>query len=568
MNAAAARAARIKLAGQRQAALALARQRLVIGLFLFGALIGVVVLRLLMLAVLEDRSGQGNRDAFAGLLPPRADIIDRNGVALARTFEAYAVTVRPSQLVNPPEEVARKLSQIIPSLSEAALLQTLKSGRNFAFIQRRVLPEVAEAINAIGEPAIALEREPDRLYPQMNLASHVLGFTDIDGHGRSGIERADDGRLIDRAMRDKPVQLSIDARVQQALEGELYAGMVKHQALGAAGVVLDARTGEVIAMASLPSYNPNNVGKATADQLFNRATLGVYELGSTFKTFTIAMGLDVGTIKSMSQRYDAIQAVHIGRFTIHDDHPQNRMLTVPEVYIHSSNIGTARMADEIGVPTQQDYVRRLGFDAPVDIELKERGRTLTPNPWGRAALLTVGYGHGIAVTPLHLATGYAAVVNGGIWRPATLQKVAPGKAATGRRVFSAATSQQMRALMRLVVLDGTGRKAEAPGYRVGGKTGTAEKAQAGGYARRSLVSNFAGAFPMDDPRYVIVAMLDEPKGTADTYGFATAGWVVAPIISKTVSRIAPMLGVAPKDDNEPSVDALQQYVWRPKSEQH
>lgn len=564
MNAAAAREARIKLAGQRQAALALARQRLMIGLLLFLGLLAILALRLFDLSVLQDRSGSAPADPFEALVPPRADIFDRNGVPLARTFDAYAVTVRPNQLVGDPRLRARQLAELLPGTSESVIYNTLKSNRSFAFLKRRVLPETAHAINALGEPAIALEREEERLYPQLELASHVLGFTDIDARGRSGMERALDERLTRPDMRDKPVHLSIDSRVQQAVEGELGAAMAKFQAIGAAGIVLDVHTGEVVAMASLPSFNPNNPANATPDQMFNRATLGVYELGSTFKTITIAMGLDLGVIKSMGQRYDGIHAVQIGRFRINDDHPLNRMISIPEIFIHSSNIGTARIADEIGMEKQREYMQNLGFLAPVDIELKERGRTLTPNPWGRAAVLTVGFGHGIAVTPLHLATAYAAIVNGGIWRPATLRKVDPKKPAQGRRVFTEATSEQMRSLMRLVVLDGTGRKADAPGYRVGGKTGTAEKARDGGYARRSLVTTFAGAFPMDNPRYVVIAMLDEPKGTKETYGFATAGWNAAPVVSRVVSRIGPILGVVPDENKDANWQPLMQYVLQEK----
>jgi cell division protein FtsI (penicillin-binding protein 3) len=564
VNAAAAREARIRLAGQRQAALALARQRLMIGLLLFLGVLAVIALRLFDLAVLQDRSSHAPVDPFAALVPPRADIVDRNGVPLATTFDAYAVTVRPNQLVGDPRKLASELAILLPGTSEAVIYKTLKSGRRFAFLKRRVLPETAHAINALGEPAIALERETERLYPQTTLAAHVLGFTDIDGHGRGGMERAEDERLIRQDMRDKPLVLSIDSRVQQAMEGELGAAMTRFSALGAAGVVLDVRSGEVIAMTSLPSFNPNDPAGATPEQMFNRATLGVYELGSTFKTLTLAMGMDLGVIRSMGQRYDATAPLHIGRFRINDDHPLGRWLSIPEIFIHSSNIGTARIADEIGMERQRAYLQKLGFMAPVDIELKERGRTLTPNPWGRAAVLTVGYGHGMAVTPLHLATAYAAVVNGGVWRPATLEKRDPSRIPEGRRVFSQATSDQMRSLMRLVVLDGTGRKADAPGYRVGGKTGTAEKARAGGYARHSLVTTFAGAFPMDDPRYVVIAMLDEPKGTKETYGFATAGWNTAPVVSKVVSRIGPILGVVPNERKDTNWAPLMQYVLQDK----
>ena len=560
MNAATARAARIRLAGQRQASLTLARRRLMVGLLLFLGALAVLGLRLFDLAVLQDSADRRPRDPFAALVPPRADIVDRNGVPLARTFEAYAVTVRPNQLVGNPRDVAHKLALALPDLSEVQIYKTLASGRSFAFLKRRVLPETADRINAIGEPAVTLEREAERLYPQLNLASHVLGFTDIDGHGRAGMERAEDERLIRPDMRDKPLALSIDSRVQQAMEGELGAAVEKFQAIGAAGIVMDVRTSEIVAMVSLPSFNPNNPADATPEQMFNRATLGVYELGSAFKTITLAMGMNSGVIKSMGQRYDATAPLQIGRFRIHDDHPLNRWLSIPEIFIHSSNIGTARIADEIGMETQRAYLDRLGFLAPVDVELKERGRTLTPNPWGRSAVMTVGFGHGIAVTPLHLATAYATLVNGGIWRPATLRKVEPGRVAQGRRVFTEETSRKMRSLMRLVVLDGTGRKADAPGYRVGGKTGTAEKARGGGYAHHALVTTFAGAFPMDDPRYVVIAMLDEPKGIKETYGFATAGWNAAPVVSRVISRIGPMLGVIPDEHKDANWQPLTQYV--------
>nr|WP_083579317.1 penicillin-binding protein 2 [Tardibacter chloracetimidivorans] len=533
-------------------------------LLLFLGVLAVIALRLFDLSVLQNRSSSAPADPFAALVPPRADIVDRNGVYLARTFEAYAVSVRPRQLIGDPRQRARELAQLLPGTDEDVIYKTLKSDRSFAFLKRRVLPETAHAINALGEPAITLERETERLYPQTSLAAHVLGFTDIDGRGRAGMERAEDDRLVREDMRDTPLVLSIDSRVQQAVEGELGAAMAKFNAIGAAGIVLDVHTGEVIAMTSLPSFNPNDPAGASPEEMFNRATLGVYELGSTFKTITLAMGMDLGVIRSMGQRYDATAPLKIGRFRINDDHPLNRWLSIPEIFIHSSNIGTARIADEIGMERQRAYLRKLGFMAPVDIELKERGRTLTPDPWGRAAVLTVGFGHGMAVTPLHLATAYAAIVNGGVWRPATLEKRDPARVPEGRRVFSEATSRQMRSLMRLVVLDGTGRKADAPGYRVGGKTGTAEKARAGGYARNALVTTFAGAFPMDNPRYVVVAMLDEPKGTKDTYGFATAGWNTAPVVSKVVSRIGPILGVVPNERKDADWHPLTQYVQQEK----
>jgi len=536
------------LAGQRQAALARARQRLMVGLLLFGGITGLIALRLGDLALLHRRPAAAS-DGVGAVLPLRADIYDRNRVELARTFDAYAIAVAPKHLVGDPHALAQALSAILTDRSPGQLLGELTHPGAFRYLGRRVLPEQAKRINDLGEPAITLEREPERLYPNLDLGAHVLGYTDIDGHGKYGLERALDHRLADKTGRGKPLMLAMDSRVQQALESELAAAMAKFRAIGAAGVVMDVDTGEVIALASLPSFNPNAAGHSDDNSRFDRATLGVYELGSTFKTLTIAMALEAGLIHSMDQKYDATAPIHIGRFTIHDDrgHELRKWATVPEIFIHSSNIGTAHMAAELGATRQRAYLDQLGFLSPVSGELLERGHTLYPpaNNWGEIATMTVGFGHGIAVTPLHLATAYAAVVNGGIWRPATMLRVEPGQAAAGKRVFSQRTSDTMRALLRMVVTAGTGRKANAPGYRVGGKTGTAEKQSAGRYEKHVNVSTFAAAFPMDAPRYVVIALLDAPHGNAETSGFSTAGMVSAPIVEKVVTRIGPLLGVRP-----------------------
>lgn len=536
------------LAGQRQAALARARQRLMIGMLMFIAGIGLIGLRLADLVILHERPATAPA-VFSALTPMRADIYDRNRVELARTFDAYAIAVAPRHLVGEPHALAQSLAAILPDKTPEQLYAELVHPGAFRYLDRRVLPAQAKRINDLGEPAITLEREPERLYPNLDLGAHVLGYTDIDGHGKYGMELALNSRLSKPETRGQPVFLAMDTRVQQALESELGAAMTKFSAIGAAGVVMDVHTGEVIALASFPSFNPNAAGHSDNDSKFNRATLGVYELGSTFKTLTIAMMLDSGLIHSMDQKYDATAPIHIGRFTIHDDrgHELRKWATVPEIFIHSSNIGTAHMAAELGATRQRAYLDALGFLSPVSGELLERGHTLYPasNNWGEIATMTVGFGHGIAVTPLHLATAYATVVNGGIFRPATLLRVEPGHEAAGKRVFSQKTSDTMRALLRMVVTSGTGRKANALGYRVGGKTGTAEKQQGGHYEKHVNVSTFAAAFPMDAPRYVVIALLDAPHGTRETGGFSTAGMVSAPIVEKLVTRIGPLLGVQP-----------------------
>lgn len=526
--------------------MALSRQRLMIGVMLFTGLAGILTLRLAELAV----TGNGNVQAASfgtGFAPPRADIVDRTGAKLATSFDAYALAVRPQALVGDPKLLARKVAAALGQSDPMPIYRQMTHHGKFRYIQRRILPAEAKAINALGEPGLLLEREQERIYPNQFLAAHVIGYTDIDGNGQAGVERVYQDRLTDREAKTVPLQLSIDARVQHAVESELQAAMDKHSAIGGAGVVMDVDTGEVIALASLPEFNPNKAGREDPDARFNRATLGVYELGSTFKALTMAMALDTGVITSMAQTYDATQPLQMGRFRIRDDHPKARWLTIPEIFMYSSNIGVAQIAREIGASRQQGYIRKLGFMEPVHIELNERGRTLYPAQWGELSTMTVSYGHGIAVTPLHLASAYAALVNGGVWRPATLLKVQGGGAAKGRRVFSKEASRTMQAMLRLVVTHGTGKQANAPGYRVGGKTGTAEKPEAGRYNHSALVTTFAGAFPMDNPKYVVVAMLDEPQGTSDTYGFRSAGWTTAPVVAKVVTRIAPVLGIVPSD---------------------
>ncbi|HLU91866.1 MAG TPA: penicillin-binding protein 2, partial [Pedomonas sp.] len=351
-----------------------------------------------------------------------------------------------------------------------------------------------------------------------------------------------------------------DVRVQHALEYELNAAMEKFSAIGAAGIVLDVQTGELLAMTSLPAFDPNAVSRSPSETWFNRATQGVYEQGSTFKIFSTAMALEEGTV-TLGTTYDISEPLAVGRFRIRDYRLNFKELTVAGIFMHSSNIGTALMALDMGTETQQAYMRKLGLLEPAQIELKESGAPLLPNPWSKVSTMTISYGHGIAVTSLHMATGVASVVNGGMWRPATLMKIPPGtERSTGERIFSEKTSQAMRELMRLVVVNGTGRQADAPGYRIGGKTGTAEKPGVGGYQRKSLITTFAGAFPMDDPKYVVMATLDEPKGIKETHGFATAGWNAAPVTRAVVQRVGPILGVEPNVNRDVDLSQMQRYI--------
>ena len=563
MSTLAARPTRTRHAKFREQSLAVAHQRLMILMLLFSAVAFVIALRLLWLTVFADSAlGRANPNLLA---PPRADIVDRNGEVLARTIDAWSVGVHANRLLNKPEDLAPKLAALMPERTEAQYLALLKSGVHFTYLRRRAMPELVAAVNALGEPGMAFSREPERLYPQLTLAAHVLGYTDMDGHGVTGMERVLDKRLSDVALRKTPVALSIDTRVQAAMESELNNAMVAHQALGATGLVMDVRTGEMVALVSLPVFNPNKIGQSNPEAFRNNVTQSVYELGSTFKPITMAGAMDAGVITSLSKRYDATAPLQVGKFKIKDDHPMNRWLNVPETLVHSSNIVTARIADEMGAKRMEAMFRRVGFYEPPYIELKEKGRPLVPGYWGRTTTMTTAYGHGIAVTPLQLASAYAALVNGGIWRPATLMKVEPGKAAKGRRVFSQYASDTSRKLLRLIVTDGTGKKADVPGMRIGGKTGTAEKPSAGGYSKHVNVSTFAAAFPMDAPRYVVIAMLDAPKGNAESFGLTTAAWTAAPVVAKVIARTGPMLGVFPDPSREMPLDELRTLIWKAKA---
>ncbi len=555
---------------QRVNLTAMAHNRLMLLLIVFMAVTAVLIGRLAWVGV-SSNAGRNNGAASA-FLPARADIVDRNGVPLARTMDAYSVSVRPSKLIGDPAELARKLHEIFPDEAEAVFYKKL-SGKSWAYLRRRAMPEQVAAVNALGEIGIEFPREKERLYPQRTLAAHVLGFApQADGEGGMGVEAAFNERLTDPNLRGQPFAISIDSRVQAALESELYAQMVSQSAKGAGGIILDANTGEVIAMASLPVFDPNKLqqsggAKCSDSPRCNQMVQARLELGSTFKPLSIGAAMDRGVVTSMSRRYDATAPILIGGFRIKDDHPSGRWLNVPETLVHSSNIVTARIADEMGAEPLQHLFRSLHFDERPAIELKERAKGIWPVRWGRITTMTTSYGHGIAVTPMHLASAYAALVNGGIWRPATLRKIRADEVPEGQRVFSAATSARMRQLLRMIVAAGTGRSADAKGYRVGGKTGSAEKPQDGGYNKSSLVTTFASAFPMDNPRYVVIAMMDEPKGNAATFGLRTAAWTASPVVKRVVERIGPMLGVMPDEHRDVEIADLMPLLWKAKGEE-
>ena len=531
-------------AGSGSGALGTGHARLTVVAIMFALAFLIVGGRLVNLAAFNTDHGTNlsARSVSAGQ-SMRGDIVDRNGVVLASSLAVASLYAEPRRIAD-PGQAADALMAVLPTLNFGDVYEKLSSGKSFVWLQRHLTPTQKMDVNALGVPGLNFRTEQRRIYPHGALAAHVVGYAGIDNHGLGGIEQYFDADLLGDGGQAGALALSIDVRAQYALHEELALAMEEFQAIGAAGLVLNAHTGEVIAMVSLPNFNPNQIGDSLADGRFNRASLGVYELGSTLKILTIAMALEFGTAR-LDSEFDATEPLRVGRFVIHDDHPESRWLSVPEIFIHSSNIGAARMAMEVGADRQQEFLARMGLMSRADVQLPEVGTPIVPSPWRDSSTMTVAFGHGIAVSPLQFAGAVAATINGGWAVPPTLIKsdgpVEP------HRVLSAETSEAIRRLMRLNVLQGTGTLAEAPGFLVGGKTGTAEKAKNGGYQSDALVSSFVGAFPMNDPKYVVLALLDEPQGNGSTMGYATAGWTAAPVVSRVISRIGPLLGVEPVD---------------------
>jgi len=535
---------------RQRSTIEMARNRLILAVLLFAIAFVVMMVRTIDLGI----SVEAPREKIVAekiTVPPvrysRADIVDRNGEILATNLETASLYANPGK-ISDPKAVAAKLVKVLPDLSLADVEAKLSLDRQFVWIKRKLTPREKWQVNALGEPALQFQREEERLYPQGRLAAHVLGYVDLDNNGLGGIEHFFNERLSDTKGVQEALKLSLDIRVQYALADELESARRAYQAKGAAGLVMDVNTGEVLGMVSLPDYDPNSVRGVSDDEKFNRVTKGVYELGSTFKTFTFASALEDGVV-DFSDGYDATKPLKISRFYIRDDHPKERYLTVPEIFTYSSNIGTAQMALDVGTERQQEFLGNLGLLQPANIELTEVGAPLVPNTWRKVSTMTISYGHGIAVSPIQLASGISSMVNGGRLLPATLVH-GGGQWREGKRVISEGTSRQIRQLLRMAVTKGTGGRADAIGYRVGGKTGTAEKARAGGYDRKNLISSFIGAYPMDDPQYVVFALLDEPRGTKETFGYRSGGWVAAPVVRNVILRTAPILGVAPKQEDE------------------
>ena len=500
----------------------------------------------------EDADGDvpGTLHATHG---PRASIVDRNGEILAVSLPTAGLYANPKEMID-PAAVAHQLKAVLPRLDEDVVRARLSSAKQFVYLARQISPHEQLAINALGVPGIYFQPGEKRRYPQGRVAAQVLGGVDVDSHGIAGVEKFFDQRLREDP---EPLRLSIDVRVQGILRDELARSMEEFTAIGGCGIVMDVRTGEVIAMVSLPDYDANQAAEAPPEERFNRAVTGMYEPGSTFKLQTAGMALDDGVAQLWSS-FDAAHDIHIGRFTITDFEGKHRFLELPEVLAYSSNLGAAHIAQAVGSQRQRDWLRNMGMFDRIGIELPEAGRPIVPSVanWGEATNLTVGFGHGIAVSPLHVVRGTAALANGGVLlRPTILAQDPDAPPRVGVRLMQQQTSDTIRKLMRLVVTDGYGKPADIPGYFVGGKTGTAEKVGGHGYKKHTNVSAFMSVFPMNAPRYAVYFMLDEPHGNKSTGGFSTAGAVSAPAAGRVIAKIAPMLGLLPDMADMPAITA-------------
>jgi cell division protein FtsI (penicillin-binding protein 3) len=545
----------ISLKGQKGSSLDMARGRLtILSLFFIIAYIivvgKIVDLTLIQGELKKDEStvsyleAEPEKEKIAG----RADIVDRNGVILARSLKTASLYADPKYIPD-PKTLVRDLVKIFPDLSYGDTLQKLQSDKRFVWIKRNITPDEQYKILYLGHPGLSFKEEQRRLYPQGNLAAHVVGYTSVDGHGLAGLEAGFDKLLL---KSEDALVTTIDVRFQHALRREVAGAVRKFGAVAGTGAIMDVNTGEILAAVSLPDFDPHKVSDKNKDALFNRLTLGVFEPGSTFKIFTTAAAIELGGAK-MGQTYDAREPIKFQRFKISDYHAQKRIMTLPEVFMHSSNIGSIRMAQAVGAKDFKNFLNDLGLLRAPSLEIPEIGAPLMPQKWSELDLMTAAFGHGLAVSPLQLVSASASIMNGGLLvRPTlVLDKTLSER---GRkkdvRVVSEKTAHRMRQLMRLVVTGGTGGKADVPGYNVGGKTGTADKNSGKGYDKDKRRSSFMAFFPVEEPRYAIYIMVDEPKGIKESYGYATAGWVAAPAVKNVIQSIVAIEGIKPRENDE------------------
>lgn len=553
---------RIRIDGSKRSALDMAHGRVVLISLGFACLYLTVAARVVDLTILQGELPKLAGTAIERAPEPeqqkaamRADITDRNGVLLATSLETASLFADPA-LVKDPVRAAEALSKAIPGIVYGDALEKLQRQARFVWLKRNLTPAEQARILELGEPGLQFQTEYTRIYPQGELAAHMVGYGSVDGQGLAGVERSFNDLLVKGG---KHLALTLDIRLQHILRRETKKAISDFTAKGGAGIIMDVVTGEILAATSLPDFDPQNPAGASKAQMFNNITLGVYEPGSTMKIFSTAALLELKK-PNLGMTFDTTQPLKSGRHTIHDYHPEKRPLTIPEVFMHSSNIGSALMGQMVGTDALKNFYKDLGLLNPVNVEIDEKGRPLVPNPWRDINTLTAAFGHGISVSPLQIVSAASSIVRGGTLIKPTIildEALANGaKKATNEsevRVVSPQTAHRMRQLMRLVVTEGTAKQADVPGYNVGGKTGTAEKIVNGRYDGNKKISSFIGFFPMEAPRYAVFIMVDEPVGNKKSYGYATAGWVAAPAVGRVIGAMAPLLGMkpsstAPEDD--------------------
>ncbi len=484
-----------------------------------------------------------------GINAERGRILDRKGRMLAGNLPVTVLHADPSEMMN-AGEAAAMLAPFLAQHDQKSLQKLLTKKTRYVELDRQLTPKRHAQILSLGIPGVYFAKGSVRIYPRDHTAAHILGHVDTTNNGIAGIEKSMDSKLAS----GEDVILSIDLGLQSVIRSEIQKQIDKFEAIGGAGVLLDIKTGEMLAVASLPDFNPNQFSLANDNARFNRATKGLYEMGSTFKVLNTAIALESGAATT-NQRFEVSKPLRVSRFTITDYHPHSKPLNVPEILVYSSNIGSALMAEAVGAKTQRAYMDKLGLLDRLELEIPEVSQPLSPKQWRRTTTVTVSYGHGISISPAHLASAVAAASGTGQWIQPTLLKRQRNDTPLRLRIFSEDTTRAVRSMMRLVVshADGTGKFAEARGYMVGGKTGTAEKIQAGGYNKKANLATFVATFPTHEPRYVIAILVDEPKGQKHSFGYSTAGWVVAPAVRRIVEQIAPILGVLPVDEKSPLI---------------
>ncbi|MBO6816036.1 MAG: penicillin-binding protein 2 [Rhizobiaceae bacterium] len=544
-------ASRLSFEGSGKTADNQSRSRIVLTMVMVGLAYVVIFGRLAFLGFQEEREYAYYDTRDISTSAARPDIRDRNGEMLATDIVMSSLFAEPRLIVD-VDEAVEKLLTVLPELDARTVHRRLSSNAGFVWLKRELTPATESRILALGIPGLGFRTETRRFYPSGQTASHLIGYVNIDNVGIAGLEKYIDDRGLRQLQKlgfasDKdlePIHLAVDLRVQHYVRDELAKAMKRYDAIAAGAVVLNARTGEVVAMASLPDYDPNRPVEAQKDDRINRVSKGLFEMGSTFKTFTTAMALDSGLV-TMSSQFDATKPLRIGGHTINDFHAKRRVLNVPEVFIYSSNIGTAKMADVVGIEGHRDFLHKIGLLSRMPFELPEVSSPVEPREWRKINSVTISYGHGAQTTPLQTAVAGAALVNGGRLIPPTLFPRSQAQAdAEARQVISPATSEKMRYLMRLNVEEGSGKRAEVPGFKVGGKTGTAEKVVNGRYSKNKRFNAFLAAFPIDDPQYVVLTFIDEPK-PEDGKPSATAGLNAAPMVRNIIRRSASVLGVKP-----------------------